>query len=275
MADVSVMKNALKHIENGDEIAIATITKAEGSSPRGVGTTMAVLSDGKIYGTIGGGPLEKHIIELSIQSMEKGRSKSFYLPLNTEGVEMICGGEVEVFIDVYKTKPKLLIAGGGHIGYALYELANLLEFDVVIFEDREEFLNTERFPDAYELVLGSMDKTLKDYNIDQNSYIVIATRGHSYDEISLEQVIRSKAKYIGAMGSKKKIITIMKNLKEKGFQDEELEKIYAPIGIDIATENPKEIAMSIMAEVLAIKNNGQIRHKKMDNPKILQKNKEK
>lgn len=264
MGDLNVMKKALEHIKNGDEIAIATITKAEGSAPRGVGTMMAVLSDGSIYGTIGGGALEKHIIGLSIDAIKTGESKSYDLPLNTEGVEMICGGRVEVFIDVYKQRPKLLIVGGGHIGYALYEQALLLDFDIVIFEDREEFLNPERFPNAHELVLGPVDETLKDYKIDENTYIIVVTRGHSYDEISLEQVVESDAKYIGAMGSKKKIIAIMENLTKKGFSKEDLEKVYAPIGIDIASEDPKEIAMSIIAEVLAIKNNGQIRHMKID-----------
>ncbi|HZJ99393.1 MAG TPA: XdhC/CoxI family protein, partial [Tissierellaceae bacterium] len=248
MADVSVMKNALRHVEYGDEVAIATITKAEGSAPRGVGTSMAVLNDGSIYGTIGGGPLEKYIIELAIQAIDKGKSQSFDLPLNKEGVEMICGGAVEVFIDVYKSRPKLLMVGGGHVGYAMYELANLMDFEVVIFEDREEFVTVERFPNAYELLLGPVDKSLKDYKIDENSYIVIATRGHKMDEEALASVVRSNAKYIGAIGSIKKTNTIMENLKEKGFTEEELNKVYAPIGIDIASEKPSEIAVSIMAE---------------------------
>lgn len=195
MADVSVMKNALKHIEAGDPVAIATITHAQGSSPRGVGTSMAVLSDGKIYGTIGGGSLEKYIIKLSIEMIKKGESKSFDLPLNKDGIEMICGGAVEVFIDVYNKRPKLLIGGGGHIGHALYKIANLLDFHIVVFEDRQKFLNSERFPQA-ELVLGNIGESLKNYNIDSDTYIVIATRGHSYDEDSLASVVGSDRKSV-------------------------------------------------------------------------------
>lgn len=262
MADLSIMKKAIEDIEQGKELAIATITKSEGSTPRGKGTVMAVLADGSIHGTIGGGALEKHIIELSIDAIKEGKSKSVNLPLNTKGVEMICGGEVEVFIDVYKTNPKLLIVGGGHVGYAMYKIASLLDFDIVIFEDREEFLTHERFPLAKELVLGPMKETLRDYKIDENSYIVIVSRGHKYDQESLEEVVNSNAKYIGAMGSKRKVITTMNNLKELGFSEENLNKVYAPIGLNIAAESPEEIAMSIISEILLVKNQGNPNHSK-------------
>ena len=263
MADISIMKKATEEIEAGKELAIATITKSEGSTPRGLGTSMIVLGDGNIHGTIGGGALEKHVIELCIESIKEGQSKSVDLPLNTKGVEMICGGGVEVFIDVYKQKPKLLIVGGGHVGYALYKIASLLDFDIVIFEDREEFLTSERFPLAKELVLGSLRENLRNYKIDDSSYIVIVSRSHNSDQESLEEVLNSNAKYIGAMGSKKKIVTMMNNLKELGFSEENLNKIYAPIGLNIAGESPEEIGMSIISEILLVKNNGNPNHSKL------------
>lgn len=262
MGDLSVMKKVLGALDNGKEIAIATITKSEGSTPRGIGTMMGVLEDGSIYGTIGGGALEKHIIGLCIEAIKEGKSKAIDLPLDTEGVEMICGGRVEVFIDVYKIKPKLLIIGGGHVGYALYKIASLLNFDIVIFEDREEFLTKERFPLAKELILGNIKEKLRDYKIDNNTYIVIASRGHKYDEESLFEVANSDAKYIGAMGSKRKVITMMNNLKDNGIPEENINKIFAPIGLDISCGSPEEIAMSIMAEILLVKNNGEPRHLK-------------
>ena len=163
MADRFVMKKALEEIERGKELAIATIISAKGSTPREVGAKMMVLADGSIHGTIGGGSLEKRVIDLCLEAIDEGKSYSVHLPLDTEGVEMICGGEVDVFIEVYKNKPKLLIAGGGHVGYAIYEMAALLDFDIVVFEDREELLTKERFPKAYELVLGNIKDNLKDY----------------------------------------------------------------------------------------------------------------
>lgn len=258
MADISIMKKAIEEIESGNELAIATITKSSGSTPRGKGTSMIVKADGSIHGTIGGGALEKHVIELSIEAIKEGQSKTVDLPLTTKGVEMICGGGVEVFIDVYKQKPKLLIVGGGHVGYALYKIASLLDFQLVIFEDREEFLTPERFPLAHELVLGPLRENLRNYEIDENTYIVIVSRSHNSDQESLEEVVNSSAKYIGAMGSKKKIITMMKNLRELGFSEKNLSKVYAPIGLNIAAEGPEEVAMSIMSEVLLVKNNGEI-----------------
>lgn len=262
MADLGVMRQALEEVDKGKELAIVTITKAEGSAPRGVGTTMAVLEDSSIIGTIGGGPLENHIIELATEAIEEGKSKSVDILLDTEGVKMICGGAIEIFIDVYTSKDKLLIIGGGHVGYAIYKVASLLDFDIVMFDDREEFLNKERFPLAKELVLGVSNEELGKYPIDRNTYIVIVSRSHEYDEESLEEVVNSKAKYIGTMGSKKKVITILKNLMKKGCKKEDLDKVYSPIGLDIASEKPEEIAISIMSEILLVKNNGNLKHMK-------------
>lgn len=262
MANRFIVKKALDELEKGKELAIATITSAKGSTPREIGAKMVVLTDGNIYGTIGGGALEKHVIDLCMDAIEKGKSYNIHLPLNKEGVEMICGGEVDVFIEVYKNKPKLLIAGGGHVGYAIYKVASMLDFDIVIFEDREEFLTKDRFPKANKLVLGNMRENLKDYPIDENSYIVIATRGHAYDEECLEAVVESDARYIGVMGSKKKILTMMENLKDKGIQEEKLDKVYAPIGLKLSNGTPEEIAISILSEILLVKNQGELIHMK-------------
>lgn len=262
MSDLEVMREALDEVEKGRELAIVTITKAEGSAPRGVGTAMAVLEDASIIGTIGGGPFENRAIELALEAIKSGKSKSVDFPLDTKGVEMICGGAVELFIDVYSSKDKLLIIGGGHVGHAIYEAATLLDFDIVVFDDREEFLNRERFPLAKELVLGISNEELRKYPVDRNTYIIIVSRSHEYDEESLEEVVNSEAKYIGTMGSKKKVITILKNLIEKGCAKENLEKVYAPIGLDIGNERPEEIAISILAEVLLVKNNGNPKHMK-------------
>lgn len=262
MANRLIFKKVLEELEKGKELAIATIINAKGSTPRDIGAKMVVLADGSIYGTIGGGALEKHIIDLCIDAIGKGKSSSIHLPLNREGVEMICGGEVDVFIEVYKNKPKLLIAGGGHVGYAIYEVASLLDFDIVIFEDREEFLTKERFPKAYELVFGNIKDNLKDYPIDNNSYVVIVTRGHVYDEECLEAVIDSDAKYIGVMGSKKKVITMINNLKGKGIAEEKINKVYAPIGLKLSNGTPEEIGISILSEILLVKNQGELIHMK-------------
>nr|WP_300002624.1 XdhC/CoxI family protein [Tissierella sp.] len=263
MADLSVLKETMELIDAREQVAVATITRATGSAPRGVGTMMAVLKDRKIIGTIGGGALENHVIDLSLDALKSGKSESHKLRLDDKKIGMICGGEVDVFIDVYRNKPKLMIFGGGHVGFAIYEQALLLDFDISIFDDREEFLNKERFPHASELVMGDIEETLKDYKIDKNTYIVVVTRGHKCDQEALEMVVNSEAAYIGAMGSKKKVIEMMEHLKEKGFSEEILKRVYAPIGLDIASEEPKEIAVSIMSEVLLVKNKGNAEHRRL------------
>ncbi|MBC8590157.1 XdhC family protein [Wansuia hejianensis] len=264
MSEIIIMKSLLELIEKGEDLALITITKAQGSTPRGIGAQMIVLGDGSIIGTVGGGILEKRIIQLGVEAIEKGNSQSIPLDLKAEDIGMVCGGQIEIFIQIYKSRPKLLIVGGGHVSFALYNLASILDFDIVIFEDREEFLNPERFPLAKELVLGPIDKSLREHGISEDSYIVIVTRGHKYDEEALEAVIDSKAKYIGVMGSKKKVLNMFDNIKSRGISEESLSKVYSPIGLDIGNSSPEEIGISILAEILAVKNNRKVQHMRIE-----------
>lgn len=261
MLEVSNLKTTLELMEKGIKLAVVTITRTEGSIPGKPGSQMTVLEDGSIRGTIGGGALENRVIELAVKAIKNGKSMSVNLPLTDEG--MVCGGEIDVFIQTYTPLPKLIIVGGGHVSLALYEMASLLNFDIVIFEDREQFLNFERFPKAKELVLGPVDKKLKEYDIDENSYIVIVTRGHEYDNEALETVINSKAKYIGAIGSKNKVKKMLDNLKAKGISEDSLSKIYSPIGLNIADNSPAEISISILSEILSVKNDKEIKNMKL------------
>lgn len=262
MSDFRILKKAVELIEKGKEIALVTVTKASGSTPREEGTKMLVLENGRIYGTVGGGNLESRVIDESLKALKIGKSMSLYLPLEKNELGMECGGEVEVFIDIYKSKPKLLIAGGGHVGLAIYKVASLLDFHVVVFEDREELLTKERFPLAEELILGDIKENLSNYPIDEDTYIVIVTRGHEYDEACLEASAYSNAKYIGVMGSKRKVKVMMENLKSKGIEESYLENIYTPIGLNLGGETPEEIAISIISEILIIKNQGSLIHMK-------------
>jgi len=262
MGNVFLMKKAIEKIESGKGVALITITKVSGSTPRGEGTMMLVLEDGKTYGTVGGGSLEGEVINKAQVALKNSKSLSVNIPLEKQGVEMVCGGEVNIFIDVYKNRPKLLIVGGGHVGSAIYDIASLLDFHIVVFEDRKEFLTEERFPSAEELILGDIKRNLAKYPVDENTYVVIVTRGHEYDQDSLESIIDRNPKYIGVMGSKKKVKIMMDNLKNKGIDETLLKKVYTPIGLDLGGETPEEIAMSIMSEILIIKNKGNLIHMK-------------
>ncbi|WP_459195884.1 XdhC family protein [Wukongibacter baidiensis] len=251
-------------VKNNRKVALATITKVEGSSPRKEGSMMGVREDGTIFGTIGGGKLELVATKWAEKCMANGKDQTFHFKLNDEegSLHMQCGGEVDVFIKVFNPPQKLLIAGGGHVALKIYELSRVLGFYNVIIEDREEFCNKERFPEADELLVGDIEKILTDYPIGDNCYVVIVTRGHKYDEIALRSVIESKAKYIGMIGSKNKTKYVRDNLIKSEIPNELINRVYAPVGINLGGETPEEIAFSIMAEIQLVKNGGSLQHLK-------------
>lgn len=252
-----IIKAVSNAIETGKEIAVVTILEVKGSSPGKEGAMMAVFPDGNILGTVGGGALEYNLIEEAVKAIKENNSheKSFEL---TEGasLHMKCGGFVRAYIKVFAKREKLLIMGGGHLGAELYTLGKFLNKYVVIFDDREEFVSKERFPEADELIFGNMGECLRNYPLDENSYIIIVTRGHENDKQCLTAVLDSgvDVKYIGMVGSKGKVLSTYKELLNEGYTKEQLMKIYSPIGLDISNTEPKEIAMGIMGEIIAVKN---------------------
>ncbi|CAH2212507.1 XdhC family protein [Tepidibacter aestuarii] len=262
--EYKVLDQISDEIKLNKKVALATITRVEGSTPRKEGSMMGIKEDGSIFGTIGGGKLELVVMEHAKKCIINGESKRFNFKLTDDkgSLHMQCGGEAEVFIKVFNTFDKLFIIGGGHIALELYELGKMLDFYTIIVEDREEFCNINRFPKADELKVGNIQQVIDEYNIDDSSYIVIVTRGHKHDEIALKAIIDSEAKYIGMIGSKNKTKYIMDNLKNEGVSQQKLDKVYAPIGISLGGETPKEIAFSIMAEMLMVKNNGSLNHLK-------------
>ncbi|SHG62783.1 xanthine dehydrogenase accessory factor [Thermosyntropha lipolytica DSM 11003] len=262
-----ILDRVVKEINQGRRVALAMVTRIWGSSPSPEGAMMAVWEDGNTLGTVGGGSLEGEVIAKAQECLAKGQNEVFTFELNNKEAEtslnMICGGKVEVFIRVFIPRPKLLIVGGGHVAYEIYKLGKFLDFYTVIFEDRPEFGNFERFPQADDIKLGDIKTMLSEYPIDENCYIVIVTRGHAGDEEALQTVINSNAAYIGMIGSKRKVSLIREKLRNQGIGDEKLNKIYAPIGLDLGGDRPAEIAFSIMAEILLVKNKGQLRHLKL------------
>ncbi len=261
-----VLEIVSKEIAKNNRIAMAIITNVEGSTPREIGTIMAIKKDKSICGTIGGGDLEKEIIDRACECIESGKNERFIFELKEDegNLHMNCGGHVEVLIKVFKPGSKLLIVGGGHIALELFKLGKMLKFYTTIFEDREEFCNQERFPNADELILGDIEENLIRYDIDENCYIVIITRGHKLDQEALKAVVNTKASYIGMIGSTKKTEIIMDNLLEQDIEKEKLDKVFAPIGLKLGGQSPEEVAFSIMSEILVLKNKGKLAHMKDD-----------
>ena len=252
-----VLKEALKRIDKGETIALVTIVEIRGSTPRERGAKMIVGKDGLIAGTIGGGATEARVIEEAKQATKEGKGRFLAYHLTKEEAALdkgaICGGDMKVFIDVLQPKEEVLIFGAGHIAVCLSKLAKMVGFRVIIIDDREEFANKERFPEADEIIAEDTEKALRHLNIAPSTYIIVVTRGHLKDEEVLASVVRSSAAYIGMIGSYKKNATVFQHLKEQGISAQELKKVHAPIGMDIGAQTPEEIAVSIIAEIIQVR----------------------
>ena len=256
-----LMTEISKRIEKGEKAALVTLIDVEGSSPGKAGSLMGVFEDGSIAGTIGGGNLEYQVISSALEAIEEGKNRKFEFELVEEGeLHMKCGGKVSGYIKIFEKRKKLIIVGGGHLGQELYKLGKFLNMYTTVIDDREEYANEKRFPQADELLHGSIGEILEKYALDEGSYVVIVTRGHSYDKDALRAVTGRTAAYIGMIGSRKKIIETYKDLIDEGVKEEYLEKVYSPVGLDISTGEPNEIALGIMAEILKVKNQGSGRH---------------
>lgn len=253
-------------VKNNKPVATVAIVKTNGSTPRGVGSTMLVDENGNLLeGTIGGGILEEKAKEDAAKYIKRKETILLNYDLdssleNKDNLPMICGGNVHVFIKVYNSNENLIIVGAGHVSEKIAKLAKTLGYSITVMDDRKGRLNSEIFPGVENLVHGNMVENLKKLSINNSTLIIIVTHGHIYDQEALEIVLRSKASYIGMMGSLNKIKICFQELLKKGYSKEELSKVYTPIGIDIGGETPEEIAMSIMAEIQAIKNKKNVPH---------------
>lgn len=236
---------------------LATVTKAEGHTPAKAGMKMIVEQGKKFTGTIGGGEIEKKVIDYILENKP-------VLPINLDynlGVksdseiktEMICGGIQSVFIEPHNSKPELYIVGGGHCGLALSGLADKVGFRVKILDNREEILN-QYDKEIFKTELIDYNNVEQFISFSDDVFIVIMTHGHIHDEHVLEKLIVRKYKYLGMLGSSSKVAAVFNNLKSRGIKEEQIEKVFAPIGIEIGSHTPDEIAISIMAQIIQVTN---------------------
>ncbi len=262
----NIYQAAASAVERGEAVALATIVRVAGATPRGVGTKMLVYADGATEGTIGGGALEARVIAEAQEALRAGEPRllNFALRDTEAGDPGICGGEADVFIDVLLPHPTLLVVGAGHVAVPVAELGPLLGFRTVVLDDRAEFVTRERFPRADELLVGDIPAELARFPINRQTHIVIVTRGHAHDEAALQAVLDSPAFYIGMIGSRRKVRTVFDNLRAAGASEEALSRVRAPIGLDIGAETPEEIALSIMAEIVMLRRGGQGEPLKLD-----------
>ena len=235
----------------GDAAVLATVIEA-GENGRVEPGDKCLVHEGKIRtGTIRHEGLCQAIVREAENRLREEKSKVVALEVPE------AGGKVEVFFEVMPSPPKLLVVGAGHIAVPLAKFAKILNFRVIVLDDRILFANRERFPQADEILVGDMAATLKGLPMTPSTYIVLITRGHKYDEPCLREIIRSPAKYIGMIGSRRRIKACFERFREEEkIAEEVIQRVYAPIGLDINTETPEEIALSILAEIIKVRRGG-------------------
>ncbi|HVN24187.1 MAG TPA: XdhC/CoxI family protein [Syntrophorhabdales bacterium] len=321
-----------EYLERGSGGALATIVKKLGAAPREEGAKMFVGSDGKFYGTVGGGCTEAEVWQEARKVIKTGAAKLLHYTMDGKQLEedgMICGGNVDIFVepvaDKYRTlyraipqlerqgvgallitrfserefsksliredgvvlgdapgeeartdfqqylrekkpvvsgntvveplqtSPVLYVFGAGHVSQYVSRVATMVDFNVTVIDDREEFANTGRFPEAERVIADDFLHVFDQLSFHGNEYVVILTRGHKHDALVLEQVMRRPTRYVGMIGSKRKTRMVMDYMKQRGFDEKALGSVYAPIGISINSETPQEIAVSIVAELIKVR----------------------
>lgn len=247
---------------------LATVVGIKGSSPGALGSKMLITADGEATGTVGGGCIDGQVYAELVEVLAEERPRTITVDLTEKDDPehgLICGGRVDVFLEPILTT-HLVICGSGHIAHALHRLAAPLDFKVTVLDDRPQFLNAERFPGA-ELVLGEFPDTLARFRAPHGAFVAIVTRGHRYDQECLEWALRQEAaRYVGLVGSRAKIRKILLRAREQGFADDVLERVRAPIGLDIGAVTVEEIAVAIAAELVAVRRRGAEASRTLERP---------
>ena len=243
-------------LERGEAAALVTIVATHGSTPQRVGAKMLVYADGRMVGTIGGGCYENDAFWKAREAITNRRPLLLHYELADDFAQetgLICGGQMDVYIEPIEPSPELYILGAGHVGFHLARLAHEVGFRVTVVDDREKFANAERFPTAENLVVDNIPAWIAAARLPAHAYAVIVTRGHTNDLEALRALAPHDLRYLGLIGSRAKVARIFDALKADQMADEYLQRVHAPIGLDIGAVTPQEIAVSILAELIAVK----------------------
>ena len=243
-------------LERGEPAALVTIVSTTGSTPQRVGAKMLVFGDGRIVGTIGGGCYENDAFGKAREAIATGTPMFVKYDLNDDFVQesgLICGGQMEVYIDPIAPAPSLYVIGAGHVGWHLGRIAADAGFRLHVVDDREKFASLERFPDAETVEVDDLPAWLHRIELPPTAYVVVVTRGHTHDFEAVRSLAARDLRYLGLIGSRAKVARIFEALEAEGMPLECLARVHAPIGLDIGAITPAEIAISILAELIAIR----------------------
>jgi xanthine dehydrogenase accessory factor len=243
-------------LERGEPAALVTIVATHGSTPQRVGAKMLVFGDGRMVGTIGGGCYENDAFWKAREAITARKPQLVHYELSDDFAQetgLICGGQMDVYIEPIEPSPELYVIGAGHVGTHLARLAQEVGFHVHVVDDREKFANRERFPAATEVLAEDIPGWIARTSLAPHAYVVIVTRGHTNDLEALRALAPRDLRYLGLIGSRAKVARIYDALTADGMPAEHLKKVHAPIGLDIGAVTPQEIAVSILAELIAVK----------------------
>jgi xanthine dehydrogenase accessory factor len=252
-------------LQRGEEVALVTITASTGSTPQRVGAKMLVYADGRTVGTIGGGCYENDAFWKAREAIKARRPQNVKYELTDDFAEesgLICGGQMDVFIEPVEPAPEVYVFGAGHVGYFLARMAHDTGFRVHVVDDREKFASPERFPQGIHTVVEDIPTWLAGHELPPTAYAVIVTRGHRHDLDALRALVPRGMRYVGLIGSRAKVKRIYDALVDEGMSADALRAVHAPIGLDIGAITPQEIAVSILAELIAVK------HGKLQDPTV-------
>jgi xanthine dehydrogenase accessory factor len=243
-------------LDEGEASALVTIVSSNGSTPQRVGAKMLVYADGRTVGTIGGGCYENDAFGRAREAIASRKPLTVRYELNDDFAQetgLVCGGQMEVFIEPVEASPELFVFGAGHVGFFVGRMAHEVGFRVHVIDDREKFASSERFGPDIDVVVEDIPTWLASRRLPATAYAVIVTRGHRHDLDALRALTANPLRYLGLIGSKAKVRRIFDALLEEGTPPERLQNVYAPIGLDIGAITPQEIAVSIVAELVAVK----------------------
>jgi xanthine dehydrogenase accessory factor len=237
----------------GKKSALALIVQCVGSSPQKEGAKMLVRSDGTTVGTLGGGCLEEEVRQVCLAAMEEGTATTISIGLTEHQGGMVCGGQVLVYVEPVLPEPRLVVLGAGHVGRALAQAAAHAGFRVTVIDDRAEHAAPEWFPDAERILVGEFASTLAGAGIDDTVYLLVATRGHLQDFDAVAAALRTPARYVGLVGSRRKRKLLFEELERRGFDAAARARVVTPAGLSIGSVTPAEIAVSIVAQMIEVR----------------------